>query len=98
MNGAGDFACRNVRAALGFERAGLAVLLARKVDHRAFFGHSVAWLGESAMIFSQLFAPGADIKIALWIEDKVTAGEGSVCALGLVDQFHVRFDSAFVHQ
>ena len=35
MNGASNFACRNVRAALGLERAGAAVLLARKVDHRA---------------------------------------------------------------
>ena len=34
MNGARDFACRNVRAALGPERTGLAVMLARKVDPR----------------------------------------------------------------
>ena len=35
MNGARDLACRNVRAAPGLERAGLAVMLAREVDHRA---------------------------------------------------------------
>src|SRR5208283_3530540 len=75
MNGAGDLACRNVRAALGFERAGLAVMLARKVDHRAVLRQPVAWLGESAVIFPQLVAPGADIKIALWIEDEVGSRE-----------------------
>ena len=32
MNRARDFPRRNVRAALGLERAGLAVALARKVD------------------------------------------------------------------
>ena len=34
MNGACDFACRNVQAALGLERADLAVMLAHEVDHR----------------------------------------------------------------
>ena len=45
MNRARDFACRNVQAALGLERAGLAVLLARKVDHRAVLRQPVARLG-----------------------------------------------------
>src|SRR5271169_3581070 len=68
MNRARDFARRNVRAALGLERAGLAVTLARKVDHRAVLGQPVAWLGESAVVFPQLFAAGADIKVAFLIE------------------------------
>src|SRR5580692_4830461 len=71
MNGARDLACRRVRAARGLERARLTVVLAREVDHRAFFGHSVAWLRERAMIFPQLFAAGADVKVALWIEGEV---------------------------
>ena len=75
MNGARDLACRNVRAALRLERAGLAVLLARKVDHRAVLRQPAAWLGESAVVFPQLFAPGADIKIALWIEGEVGSRE-----------------------
>ena len=45
MNGARDFACRNVRTALGLERTRLAVMLARKVDHRAVLGQPVARLG-----------------------------------------------------
>ena len=44
MNGARDFACRNVRAALGLERAGLAVMLACEVDHRAVLREPVAGL------------------------------------------------------
>jgi hypothetical protein len=44
MNGARDFACRNVRAALGLERAGLAVMLAREVNHRAVLRQPLAWL------------------------------------------------------
>src|SRR5580704_1655581 len=75
MNRARDFARRNVRTALGLERAGLAVLLARKVDHRAVLGQPVAWLGESAVVFLELFAAGADIKIALWIEREVGSRE-----------------------
>src|ERR1700728_3626483 len=62
-------------AALGLERAGLAVVLAREVDHRAFFGHSVARLRERAMIFPQLFAARANIAIARWIEGEVGSRE-----------------------
>ena len=95
MNGACDFARRNVRAALGLERAGLAVMLARKVDHCAVFRQPVAWL---AMIFLQLFAPGTEIKVALWIEGEVGSREKcSVRALGLVHQFRMRLDSALVN-
>src|ERR1700740_1915432 len=50
------------------------------------------------MIFLQLFAGGTDIEVALWIEGKVAAREGSVRALGLVHQFHMRLDSALLHQ
>src|SRR5271156_3622311 len=75
MNRARDFARRNVRAALGLERAGLAVTLARKVDHRAVLRQPVAWLGESAAVFSQLFAAGADIVVAIRIEDEVGSRE-----------------------
>src|SRR5271169_1910245 len=78
VNGARDFACRNIRTALGLERAGLAVMLARKVDHRPVLGQPVARLGESAVVFLELFAAGADIKVAFWIECEVAAGEGSV--------------------
>src|ERR1700722_2398195 len=70
-----DLACRRVWAALGLERAGLAVVLACKVDHRAVLRQPAAWLSESAVIFPQLFALGADIKIALWIEDEVGSRE-----------------------
>jgi hypothetical protein len=65
------------------ERAGLAVLLARKEDHRAVLCHPVAWLVESAVVFPQLFGAGADIKIELQIEGEVAAREGPVRALGL---------------
>ena len=38
------------------------------------------------MIFLQLFAPGTEIKVALWIEGEVGSREKcSVRALGLVD-------------
>src|SRR5271167_4334596 len=97
MNRARDFARRNVQAALGLERAGLAVMLARKVDHRAVLRQPVARLGESAVVLLELFAAGADIKIALWIEGEVAARKRSVSALGLVDQIHVWIDPALVH-
>src|SRR3984885_11832620 len=50
------------------------------------------------MIFLQLFVGGTDIEVALWIEGEVAAREGSVRALGLVHQFHMRLDSALVPQ
>src|ERR1700683_5602520 len=73
-------------------------MLARKEDHRAVFCQPVAWLGESSVVFPQLFGTGADVKIALRIEDEVAAVEGSVRALGLVDQFHMRLDPALLHE
>jgi hypothetical protein len=76
MNGARDFEFRDVRAALGLECVGVAVLLAREVDYRVFFCHPVAWLGESAVVLPQLFATGANIKVVLWIECEVASGEG----------------------
>jgi len=98
MNGARDFARRNVRAAFWLKRAGLAVLLASEVDHRVFLRQAVAWLGESAVVFPQLFAAGADIKVVFGIKDKVAARKGSVRPLGLIHELHVRLDSALVHQ
>src|SRR5271155_6153574 len=98
MNGARDFACSNVRAALGLERAGLAVLLACKVDHRPVLRQPVARLGENAVVLLELFAAGAGIKIPLWIEGEVAARKRSVRALGLVHELHVWLDPALVHQ
>jgi hypothetical protein len=85
-------------AALGLERAGLAVVLAREVDHRAFFRHPVAWPGEQAMIFPQLFAARANIAVALGIEGEVAARKRAVRALRLVEHPHMRFDPALVDQ
>src|ERR1700733_5521031 len=98
MNGASYFACRNVWAALGLERAGVAVALSGAIADRAVLCDALARRGERAAIFSQLLASGTDIEVALWIEGKVAAGEGSVRALGLVHQFHMRLDSALLHQ
>jgi hypothetical protein len=44
MNGARDLACGRVRAAFRLERAGLAVVLALRVDHRAFFGQPTCYV------------------------------------------------------
>ena len=86
MNGARDLACGRVRAAFRLERAGLTGALAREVDQRAFLRQPVAWLGESAVVFSKLFAARADIEVAIWIEGEVAAGERAVGSVGLVDQ------------
>src|SRR5271154_6333362 len=98
MNGACDLACRNVRAALGFEYAGVAVALSGAIADRAVLRDALARRGESAARFSQLLTPGTDIEVAFSFECKVAAGESSVLALGLVDQVHVRLDSPLVHQ
>ena len=98
MNGSRNLACEHIRTALGFEHAGVAVVLSGAIADRAVPRDALARRGERTAIFSQLFAPGADIKIALWIEDEVAAGESSVRALGFVDQVHVRLDPALVHQ
>src|SRR5450432_795503 len=98
MNGASDFACRNVWAALGLERAGLAVALSGAIADRAVLRDALARRGESAARFSQLLTPGTDIEVAFGIECEVAARESSVGALGFVDQVHVRLDPALVHQ
>src|ERR1700722_19158550 len=64
MNGAGDFACRNVRAALGLERAGVAVVLSGAIADRAVLRDALARRGERAAIFSQLLTSGTDIEVA----------------------------------
>src|SRR5580704_10012820 len=98
MNGASDFACRNVWAALGLERAGVAVVLSGAIADRAVLRDAIARRGERAAIFSQLLTSGTDIEVAFGIEREVASGESSVRALGLVDQIHVRLDAALVHQ
>src|SRR5277367_7098050 len=98
MNGACDLACGNVRTALGFEYAGVAVVLSGAITDRAVLCDALARRGESAARFSQLLTPGTDIEVAFGIECEVAAGESSVRALGLVDQVHVRFDPALIHQ
>ena len=47
VNGARDLACGRVWAALRLERAGLAVVLAREVDHRTFFVLPAILLGAT---------------------------------------------------
>src|SRR5271169_5926227 len=96
MNGARDLARGHVRAAFWLERAGVAVVLAREVDHRAFFRHPGPRFRERAMVLLELFAGGANIAVALWIEGEVSAGKGPVGALGLVEHLHVRLDPALV--
>src|SRR6202046_5542960 len=98
MNGSRNLACEHIRTALGLERAGLAVALSGAIADRAVLCDALARRGESAARFSQLHTSGTDIEVAFGIECEVAAGESSVRALGLVDQFHVRLDAALVHQ
>jgi hypothetical protein len=58
MNGARDFACRNVRAALGLERAGLAVALAHEVDQRVVFVSPSRGLEKARRYFLSSLQPG----------------------------------------
>ena len=60
------------------------VLLARR-------GRTRGWY------FLNSLPPGQNIEVAFGIECEVAAGEGSVRALGFVDQVHVRFDPALVN-
>jgi hypothetical protein len=56
------------------------------------------WRGESATVGHQLLAAGADPEVGLRIVSEVAAREGPVVALGIVERFPVRLDSALVHQ
>src|ERR1700733_8559033 len=78
--------------------ARFAVALSGAIADRAVLCDALARRGESAARFSQLLTPGTDIEVAFSIECEVAAGERSVRALGLVDQVHVRFDPALIHQ
>src|ERR1700687_1047141 len=75
MNRARDFACRHVRAALGFEHAGAAVVLSGAIADRAVLRDALARRGERAAIFSQLLTPGTDIEVAFGIKDEVGSRE-----------------------
>ena len=88
----------HVRAAFWLERAGVAVVLSGEVEKRAALRQAVARLGEVAVVLLQLFAARADIDVGFGVVDEVAAGKGSVRALGLVHELHVRFDLALVHQ
>jgi hypothetical protein len=67
-------------------------------QERGVLGRAVARLGESAVVFLQLFAAGANIEVAFGVLDEVAARKSSVRSLGLVHQFHVRLDPTLVHQ
>ncbi len=84
VNRARDLARGRVGAAFWLEGAGVAVLLSREEDERAVLCRALAWLGERAVIFLQLFAAGADIEVVFGVKDKVAARKRSVRALGLV--------------
>src|SRR3984885_12260209 len=86
MNGSRNLACKHIRTALGFEHAGVAVVLSGAIADRAVPRDPLARRGERTAIFPQLFAPGADIEVAFGIECEVAAGESSVRAPGFVDQ------------
>ena len=96
MNRARDLARGHSWTALGFEHAGVAVVLSGAIADRAVLRDGLARRGGAAR-FSQLLTPGTDIEVAFSIECEVAAGESSVRALGLVDQVHVRLDPALVH-
>jgi hypothetical protein len=89
MNGARDLARWHVRAAFWLERPGVAVVLSGEVEERAVLRQAViAWLGEVAVIFLQLFAARSNIEVAFEIVGEVAAPKRSVRSLGLVHQFH----------
>src|SRR6202042_1825751 len=75
MNGASDFACRNVWAALGLERAGVAVVLSGAIADRAVLRDALARRGERTAIFSQLLTSGTDLEVAFRIEGEVGSRE-----------------------
>ena len=99
MNGSRNLPCEHIRTALGFEQAGVAVVLSGAIADRAVLRDALARRGERAVIFSQLLTSGTDIEVAFGIECEVgCARESSVRALGFVYQVHVRLDPALVHQ
>src|SRR5260221_13763537 len=98
MDGARDLARWGVRAALGFQRAGVAVKLAGAVEHRVVLRHTEPWCGERAAMFSELLPRRADVDVAILVVVEVSAGEGPVLALGLVEHRDVRFDTLLVDQ
>ena len=75
VNGSRNLACEHIRTALGFEHAGVAVVLSGAIADRAVLRDALARRGERTARFPQLFAPGADIEVALRIEGEVGSRE-----------------------
>ena len=93
-----DLACRRVRTALGLEHAGVAVVLAARSSGSCRPSSPRRAAGRTRDdISSALCRQGKHSGCPL-DRGRSRCGERSVRALGLVDQFHVRFDSTLVHQ
>jgi hypothetical protein len=75
MNGSRNLACEHIRTALGFEHAGVAVVLSGAIADRAVLCDALARHGERAAIFSQLLTSGTDIEVAFGIECEVGSRE-----------------------
>ena len=67
MNGSRNLACELIRTALGFEHAGVAVVLSGAIADRAVLRDALARRGERTARVPQLFAPGAPV-----VDDVVT--------------------------
>src|SRR4029077_5931582 len=98
MDGTLNLAGRHVWEGFWLERASIAVALDGAIANSPVLQHAVAGLGEGATVLSPLLSAGAFVKLSLGIEDEVAAGKGSVRALGLVHELHVRLDPALVDQ
>ena len=64
MNGSRNLACGHIRTALGFEYAGLAVVLSGAIADRAVLRDALARRGERAAIFSQLLTSVRHVRSA----------------------------------
>jgi hypothetical protein len=58
MNGSRDLACEHIRTALGFEHAGVAVMLSGAIADRAVLRDALARRGERAAYFGNSIPPG----------------------------------------
>ena len=73
-----DLAGKSVRAALGFESAGVAIQFAGAIESCALGCDAASGNGVGASELDKLFARGAGVTVALRIESEVGAGKRAV--------------------
>src|ERR1700747_2516765 len=95
VNGTRDLAGGRIRTALWFERTAVAVQLAGATAHHAVFIDQRPRHSINPLPLPELLPGRADVTVAFAVIREVVTRESAIGALGFVEHWDMRLDSAF---